>query len=235
MFRNREDAALQLANRFAGASYRDPLVLALSGGGVVSGETLARTLGADLDVVLTRHLRGPGDVDLSIGAITETGDVFLNHRARLFQAGPDWPAHLKNERETKLADLQQLAAVTHHLLPPAHVTGRSVILVDDGVMTGARMIVSLKAVHSAAPFEVIVAVPVIPGPLLDKIAELCDETICLDNPDVVDDLSNYYAKYEAVGDTQMCDILRRFAEHRRKPETSKLAVVATSSPSAGKR
>ena len=78
MFRNREDAAQQLAERFRGRHLHDPLVLAIPRGGVVIGAGLARALGADLDVVLSRKLRAPGQPELAIGAISESGEMYLN-------------------------------------------------------------------------------------------------------------------------------------------------------------
>lgn len=75
MFQDREDAARQLADRLRGRSFRDPLVLAIPRGGVVVGAILARELGAELDVVLARKLRAPGQPELALGAVSETGEV----------------------------------------------------------------------------------------------------------------------------------------------------------------
>src|SRR5271167_486408 len=84
MFRNREDAARQLAEKLKGRELYDPLVLAIPRGGVVTGAVLARELGADLDVVLSRKLRAPGQPELAIGAVSEDGQVYLNHHAQQF-------------------------------------------------------------------------------------------------------------------------------------------------------
>src|ERR1700752_3409217 len=84
MFRNREHAACRLARRLNGRTWHDPLVLAIPRGGVVTGAVLARELGAELDVVLSRKLRAPGQPELAIGAISEDGQVYLNHHARQF-------------------------------------------------------------------------------------------------------------------------------------------------------
>src|SRR6516225_1171526 len=84
MFRDRAEAAQLLARRFQGRELRDPLVLAIPRGGVVTGAVLARELGADLDVVLSRKLRAPGQPELAVGAVTEDGRVYLNHHAEAY-------------------------------------------------------------------------------------------------------------------------------------------------------
>jgi len=84
MFRNREEAAYQLAARLKNRDFHDPLVLAIPRGGVATGAVLARELGADLDVVLSRKLRAPGQPELAVGAISEDGRVYLNHHAQAY-------------------------------------------------------------------------------------------------------------------------------------------------------
>src|SRR6516162_8676733 len=79
MFRDREDAARQLAEKLKGHAFHEPLVLAIPRGGVVTGAVLARELGADMDVVLARKLRAPQQSEIAVGAVSETGQVYLNH------------------------------------------------------------------------------------------------------------------------------------------------------------
>jgi hypothetical protein len=110
MFRDRQDAACQLAQIFKGRQLRDPLVLAIPRGGVVTGAALARERGADLDVVLSRKLRAPGHPELAIGAVSEEGSVYYNRRAWQFLDLME--EYLAEERD------QQMAASTWHFSSP---------------------------------------------------------------------------------------------------------------------
>ena len=137
MFRNREDAACRLAARLKGRPLQEPLVLAIPRGGVVTGAVLARELGADLDVVLSRKLSAPGQPELAIGAITEDGHVYLNHEATPFLA--DLEDYLAEERRHQRAEIARRRALFRAARPPARVTGRSVIVTDEPGVNGITL------------------------------------------------------------------------------------------------
>src|SRR5207249_11117054 len=104
MFRNREDAAFQLAEKLRARSLRHPLVLAIPRGGVATGAILAQELGAELDVVLSRKLHAPGQPELAIGAVSEDGRVYLNDYAREI---PDLPQdYIAAETRQELAEIE---------------------------------------------------------------------------------------------------------------------------------
>jgi putative phosphoribosyl transferase len=142
MFRNREDAAHQLAKKLKGRALRDPLVLAIPRGGVVTGVILAQDLGADLDVVLSRKLRAPGNPEFAIGAISENGQVYLNpdvgDMADLIEE------YLAEEKAHQLAEIARRKKLFRAARPEAPVSGRSVIVTDDGIATGSTMIAALQ-------------------------------------------------------------------------------------------
>ena len=149
MFRNREDAARQLAEKLKGRQLHDPLVLAIPRGGVVTGAVLARELGADLDVVLSRKLRAPGQPELAIGAISEDGRVYLNHHAEAFLDLLE--DYLAEERRHQLSEIGRRKKLFRAVRPEAPITGRSVIVTDDGIATGSTMIAALQAVKTQNP------------------------------------------------------------------------------------
>ena len=126
MFCDREDAARQLAARLKGRELRDPLVLAIPRGGVVTGAVLAREIGAELDVVLSRKLRAPFQEELAIGAVSEDGQVYLNQHAREI-LGP-LEEHLAAEREHQIAEIARRKNLVRTIRPQASVAGRSVIV-----------------------------------------------------------------------------------------------------------
>src|SRR5712691_5929061 len=149
-FRNREDAGLQLAERLKGRAFRNPVVLAIPRGGVVTGAALARELGAELDVILSRKLRSPNAPEVAIGAVSETGDVYLNEH--LGEAGAALlEEYLTTERRYQVEEIARRNRMLREIRPPAQVEGRSAIVTDDGLATGATMIAALKDLRQRKP------------------------------------------------------------------------------------
>jgi len=208
MFRDREDAARQLAIPLQQRTLRNPLVLAIPRGGVVTGAVLARELHADLDVVLSRKLRAPDQAELAIGAIAEDGEIYLNPYARELDLSD---AYLEEEKQRQLAEIARRQKLFRKVLPAAPVKGRSVILTDDGIATGSTMIAALHIVKGQQPHEVIVAVPVAPPDRLQEIRQLCDDLICLMAPNYFMAVGQFYESFLQVEDDQVVTILKDFA------------------------
>jgi predicted phosphoribosyltransferase len=209
MFRNREDAARQLAQRLKGRELHDPLVLAIPRGGVVTGAVLARELGADLDVVLSRKLRAPGQPELAVGAVTEDGRVYLNRHARAFLDLME--DHLAKERRYQLGEIARLKKLFRGARPQAPVAGRSVIVTDDGIATGSTMIAALQAVKTQNPREMIVAVPVASPDRLEEVRRWCDDVVCLLSREVFWAIGQFYQDFTQVEDDEVVKLLREFA------------------------
>ena len=209
MFRNREEAARLLARRFDGRELRDPLVLAIPRGGVVTGAVLARELGAELDVVLSRKLRAPYQPESAIGAVGEDGRVYLNPAAGK-RLGLD-DGYLANETMHQIGEIARRKALFRALRPQATLEGRSVIVTDDGIATGATMIAALDAARANHPFESIVAVPVASPDRLREVRRHCDEVICLLAPRSFRAIGQFYADFTQVEDEQAVELLRAAA------------------------
>ncbi len=209
MFRNREDAARQLAGRLKGRELRDPLVLAIPRGGVATGAVLARELGADLDVVLSRKLRAPGQPELAVGAVTEDGRVYLNHHGQAFLDLME--DHLGKERRYQLGEIARRKKLFRGARPPAPVAGRSVIVTDDGIATGSTMIAAVREVQAQGPREVIVAVPVASPDRLEEVRRWCDDVVCLLCPEDFWAIGQYYEDFAPVEDDEVVKLLREFA------------------------
>ncbi len=207
-FRNREDAARRLAARLKSRALHDPLVLGIPRGGVVTGAVLARELGADLDVVLSRKLRAPFVPELAVGAVSEDGQVYLNHHAREVPNLTD--EYLTEERRHQVAEIARRAQLFRSVRPKAKVAGRSVIVTDDGIATGSTMIATLKTLKTQAPREVIVAVPVAPPDRLEEIRHWCDDLVCLLSPETFQAVGQFYADFGQVEDEQVVALLRAF-------------------------
>lgn len=209
MFENRADAGRQLAAKFAGRELHNPLVLAIPRGGVVTGAALARELGAELDVVLARKLRAPEQPELALGAISEEGEVYLNHPSRQFLERLH--DYLAKERQHQMAEIARRTALFRHVRPPAAVTGRSVIVTDDGIATGSTMIAALKSLRARQPREIIVAAPVASPDRLGEIRRWCDDVVCLLAPDGFWAVGQFYRDFTQVEDAEVVELLRAFA------------------------
>ena len=230
MFRNREDAAHKLTEMLKGRELDDPLVLAIPRGGVVTGAVLAQELGADLDVVLSRKLRAPGQPELAIGAISEDGQVYLNHYAQEFLDVME--EYLAEERRYQLAEIVRRKKLFRAVRPQAPVAGRSVIVADDGIATGSTMIAALQAVKTQKPRDVIVAVPVASPDRLEEVRRWCDDVVCLLHPEAFWAIGQFYEDFTQVEDEQVLQLLRSFAPDGRK-RTPAAKPLEVSSEAAG--
>jgi predicted phosphoribosyltransferase len=208
MFRDREDAARQLAEHLKYMPLRDPLVLAIPRGGVVTGAVLARELGAELDVVLSRKLRAPFQPELALGAVSEDGAVYLNP---FVEAEGTSNGYLGQERKHQMAEIERRKKLFRNVRPAAAVAGRSVIVTDDGIATGATMLAALHVIRNQNPNEVIVAVPVASPERLQEIGRHCDRVICLLAPQDFWAIGQFYRDFSQVEDETVVEFLRRYA------------------------
>ncbi|HEY7311467.1 MAG TPA: phosphoribosyltransferase family protein [Gemmataceae bacterium] len=208
MFRDREAAGRKLAEKLKGRELHDPLVLAIPRGGVITGAVLAQELGAELDVVLSRKLRAPRQPELAIGAISEDGRAYLNHHAQAFLHLME--EHLAQERLHQLAEIARRKKLFRAVRPQAPVAGRSVIVTDDGIATGATMIAALQTVKTQQPREVIVAVPVASPDRLAEVRRWCDDVVCLLMPEEFWAIGQFYEDFTQVEDEEVIELLREF-------------------------
>jgi predicted phosphoribosyltransferase len=209
MFADREDAARRLARLLKGRALQNPVVLAIPRGGVVTGAVLAREIGAELDVVLSRKLRAPGQPELAVGAISEDGQVYINPRAE--EIVGRLQEYVEEERSYQFAEIARRRRLFRGVRPAASVAGRSVIVTDDGIATGATMIAALRVVRAQHPHELIVAVPVASPDRLDEVRRCCDEVVCLLAPEELEAVGQFYRDFSPVDDAQVVKLLRAFA------------------------
>jgi predicted phosphoribosyltransferase len=204
MFNDRDEAGRMLAERLRGAALHEPLVLAIPRGGVEVGAALARGLGCELDVVLSRKLRAPHQPELALGAVSETGEVYLNP----FAAAVADAAFIEAERRRQMEEIARRRTMFRAVRPQAEVRGRTVIVTDDGIATGATMIAALKTVRSAGAREVIVAVPVGSPDRMATLRPMCDRSECLLEPDEFLAVGQFYRHFEQVSDERVVELLR---------------------------
>jgi predicted phosphoribosyltransferase len=212
MFENRSDAGRQLARRLARFRGHDVVVLALPRGGVPVAFEVAQALGAPLDLLLVRKLGAPGHPELAAGAIVdgETLEIVANEDV-LRLTGADH-AFLERVAQRELAELERRRALYLGARPPLAVKGRTAIVVDDGVATGATVRAALRGLRRRAPARVVLAVPVAAPEALASLAAEADETECLEAPASFGAVGSFYRDFRQTGDAEVIALLERAAK-----------------------
>ncbi len=210
-FESRSSAAQMLAERLVHYRGEHPLILAIPRGAAPMGAILADALGGDLDVVLVRKLGAPGNPELAIGAIDETGWTYVaDFAARM---GADAP-YIEHCRQAQLRLLRERRARYTPCRAPIDPEGRIVILVDDGLATGATMLAALHAIRAKRPARIVCAVPVAPPECLARLHPQADEVVCLQAPTGFYAVGQYYQDFDQVDDEEVVALLaRRAATH----------------------
>ena len=204
-FLDREEAAHQLAEKLLHYRGIDAVVLAIPRGAVPMAKIIANSLGAMLDVVLVRKLRAPAQPELAIGAIDETGWTYIADYASISGGTPEY---LTAEREFQLNLLHKRRASYTGAKKPIAIDGCVVIVVDDGLATGATMIAALHSVRERRPKKLICAVPVAAAATLKKLTPLVDELICLHVPETFYSVGGCYRYFPQIEDQDVIACLK---------------------------
>lgn len=205
-FRNRDHAARLLADRLAEYRGRHPLVLAIPRGAAPMAAIIADALGGEPDVVLVRKLGAPGQPELAIGAVDEAGRVSLVHTAKDLGVSE---AYLTREVEAQTKAIRARRALYTPVHPPIDPAGRVVIVVDDGIATGATMLAALAAVRAQRPATLVAAMGVAPSDALPRISDLADRVTCLETPEVMFAVGEFYREFSSVTDDAVIETLQR--------------------------
>ena len=209
-FRDRADAGRMLAARLAAYTYRpDVLVLALPRGGVPVGYEVARALGAPLDVYIVRKLGVPGYEELAMGAIATGGAPVLNQEVVNSLHIP--PSIIEAVAAREQRELERREHLYRGNRPPPAVRGRTVILVDDGLATGATMRAAIAALRRQQPARLVIAVPVASRETCDALRPEVDEVVCAMTPEPFHAVGLWYEDFAPTTDDEVRDLLDRAA------------------------
>jgi len=208
LFRDRVEAGQVLAMQLKGV-IRDsnPIVLALPRGGVPVGFEVALALHADLDIFLVRKLGVPGHEELAMGAIASGGIQVLNHTL-IEQLGFS-ASVIESVAARERVEIERRERLYREGRPALPVGGRTVILVDDGLATGATMLAAARAVQAQIPKRIIVAVPVASRQACEEFQQHVDETVCAETPEPFYSVGAWYRDFTQTSDAEVRELLER--------------------------
>ena len=213
-FEDRFEAGRLLAERLSAYRGRpDVIVLALPRGGVPVGYEVARALGAPLDVFLVRKLGVPGHDELAMGAVASGGVLVLNEDLVSGLGIPEDVIEAVAQREEQ--ELSRRERLYRGDRPRNELEGKTVILVDDGLATGASMRAAIAAVCKQRPARIVVGVPVAASDTCDELGRLVDEIVCVAMPEPFYAVGLWYEDFSQTTDDEVRDLLDRAIRRRR--------------------
>lgn len=201
MFKNRENAGKQLAEALTMYKNKDAVVIALPRGGVVPAYIIAKKLNIPLDVVLVKKLGHPSNSEYAIGAVS-INSYMVNEYISVSEN------YILEQVKKIQHSLQERYQVYYKNKKPIDLTGKTVIIVDDGVATGNTLIASIKLIKLEQPKEIIVAVPVGPSDTIKKITSYVDKIICLETPYPFSAIGRHYQNFTQVSDKKVNQLLQ---------------------------
>jgi predicted phosphoribosyltransferase len=205
-FKNRDEAAKQLAGRLAAYKGQNPLILGVPRGAVPMARTIADALDGELDVVLVRKLRAPGQPELAIGAVDEAGTVL---KGRYYDVADE--EYLRDEiraQQDVIHTRREMYTKAQKAIDPA---GRIVVIVDDGIATGSSMLAAIRSVRARKPRKLVVAIGVAPAQSLASIEEQADQVVCLYAPADFYAVGQFFDDFSEVTDDMVVTALSHAA------------------------
>jgi putative phosphoribosyl transferase len=209
-FAGRVEAGELLARSLQHFKGPQTIVLGIPSGGVVVAREVAIGLDAPLDIVLSRKLRAPGNPELAIGAIAENGNVFQDpHLVRMVGADKDY---LSREEESQFAHIQERSEVYRRVRSKIDLMNKDVIVVDDGVATGATVQAAFWCIAQEKPRKLIGAFPIGSEDVLHRLCERADEIICLRVPSYLSGVGRFYFDFKQVSENGVLGILEEYGK-----------------------
>ena len=208
IFANRTEAGRTLAWRLEKyAGHDDVVVLGIPRGGVPVAFEVAEALHLPLDVFLLRKLGVPGHEELALGAIASGGVRVLDRQIIQALSIPNFDIEAITAREQK--ELKRRERAYRDDRPTLPIAGRTVIVVDDGIATGASLLAGIHALRQLGPAKIVVAVPVAPPATCERLAREVDEFVCVVAPEPFRAVGLFYDDFSQVSDEEVVDLLKR--------------------------
>jgi predicted phosphoribosyltransferase len=207
VFKDRIDAAKRLAKKLEWLKKEDPIILAIPRGGIVTGDVIASELGAKLDIVVSRKIGAPHNQELAIGAVTHDGSYFPNVDITMMLKVPQ--KYIDSEISVQMKEIER-RLMRFRGTKEYHLEERTVVLVDDGIATGATMFVAIQWVKKQKPKQLIVAIPVGPKDTIEKLNGAVDKVVVLQAPLYFNAVGEFYREFDQIGDYQVQEIMSKY-------------------------
>jgi putative phosphoribosyl transferase len=207
IFNDRTDAAKKLVEKLLWVKDENPIILAIPRGGVITGHVISSNLGCKLDIIVSRKIGAPGNEELAIGAVMHDGSYFPNIKITRMLNVP------KSFVEEGIA--RQRKEIEHRLMKfrgsiEYRLSGRIVILVDDGIATGATMVVAVHWIKKQKPKKLIIATPVGSSETISELNQMADKVVVLQSPNVFNAVSDFYEVFDQVSDEEVLKIMNMY-------------------------
>jgi putative phosphoribosyl transferase len=211
MFRDRQDAGRRLLQKLGHLKSENVVVLALPRGGLPVAEPVADGLGAPLDVVMVRKIGFPGQPELALAAVSNGLAPRITINEELARRSGFSDADIHRLALPELTEIRRRREVYLRGRKPLSLRGKTVVVVDDGLATGATMRAALRAVKAQEPAQILAAVPVGATDAIDTVRGVCDELVCLETPLFFNAVGAHYRVFDQVSDETVIAILDRHA------------------------
>lgn len=207
LFDDRRDAGRQLAEALGKLALDNPIILALPRGGVPVAHEVAVLLGAPLELMLVRKLGAPGHSEYGIGAVTDGANPRTVLNDEVMALLKPSPAYVEAETKRQLEELERRRRAYLGGRPAPDLTGRTVVLVDDGIATGGTVRAALTALRDASVKHLVLAVPVAPASIIAEMRTLADEVVCLATPEPFLAVGQHYRDFSQTTDEEVVALL----------------------------
>lgn len=217
MFQNRSDAGYQLAQKLKIYQAENPIILALPRGGVSIGYEVAVVLKAPLGVFVVRKVGAPWNPEFGIGAVAPGVQILDTESLQILGIKPSQIEGIIKQEQQEVKRRQELYQQDENL---SYITGKTIILVDDGVATGVTTRAAIQAIKQLKPAKFILAIPVGPRDTIEELRHLVDDLICLESPFSFYAVGAFYLSFPQVSDEEVIALLESAKEKRKNNDSS---------------
>jgi len=206
MFQNRIDAAKKLAKNLEWVKNNDPILLAIPRGGVIIGDIISSTLNIALDIIVSKKIASPHNPEFAIGAVMPDGSYVLNEEVtKMLNISQNY---IDSEVASTVKEIER-RLMKFRGSKEYGLEGKTVVLVDDGIATGATMFVAIQWVKKQKPKQIIVAIPIGPKETIDQMNKVVDKVVVLQAPDYFNAVGEFYHEFDQVDDYKVREIMSK--------------------------
>ncbi len=214
-FHDRLQAADQLVKQLSEYQGKNPLVLGIPRGSVPMAKKIADELGGELDVVLVHKIGAPDNPEFAIGSVSEFGELYRSDTLGGFGIPR---GYIESVAQSEIAKLKARRSNYSPIRPPINPQGRTVIIVDDGIATGATVLAAIRAIRSQHPKKIIIAAPIASPRTVDRLRSEVEDLIVLETPLDFFSISQFYDEFPQVTDEEVLQALAESQSSRGEPQ-----------------